>query len=208
MKNFVIENLSSEYGKRLKAYFLEKFPESKERISIFNFTYRRDNNDESRYYGFIDDIFDNYSLSDVSGRATVEIMDCDNGAKRSQLISAYNSFSCSTWKKAILELLASNPLATENDIVHIPDDYVTRLVEDGTADQKEWVKKNLNITLKPMVAKLVHTDNGTYRIDGNIALQPRAEGEFVNRGLYLSSDYEWSLQKDTRGQLCLVAKNK
>ncbi len=208
MKNFVIENLSSEYGKRLKTYFLEKFPEFKERINIFNFIYRKDDNDEARYYGFINDIFDNYSLREVSGKAVIEVMDTDNGAKRSQLVSAYNSFSCSTWKNAILELLSSNPLATENDMIYISDDYIIRLVDEGSIDQKKWVKDNLSITIKPTIATLVHTENGTYRINGNIALQVRADGEFVGKALYLSSNYEWSLQKDTDGELCLVAKTK
>lgn len=64
-----------------------------------------------------------------------------NTLTRKQLIELHGKFDCTTWKTNISEILSSNVLKTDSDLIEIEPKYLLVLTKEGTDEQKKLVEK-------------------------------------------------------------------
>ena len=69
-------------------------------------------------------------------------------------------------------------------------------------EQEDNKGEIITILLKRIVD--IFDEEETIHIDSSAAIQVRQVGELKNHALWLSSDWDWVLGKDLRGEICLV----
>jgi hypothetical protein len=120
-----------------------------------------------------------------------------------QGLKEIHSVACSSWKRSLELLGASNPL----------EDYI-----ELNQDQIDAMFKACNIEQLPIVAKYLKQDDGSVDLSeitgvlssknnlGLIAL--RLVGDYSNNAFWLNDRYNWEIKKDNHGVVCLIPTKK
>lgn len=126
---------------------------------------------------------------------------------RAQLIDLYNQFSCVDFKTSVKEILATNPLATDNTAIVIDQNYIDRLIDRGTNSQIDAVKR-LGITLVEDKSVDLSSCNEVMKINNHNLIEVRNKSNYANKAFSLHEGFNWEIKKDDNGELCLVPTQK
>ena len=212
LSKVVIEVLDSEHSKKVKDFFL-KNGVNQARGYVFDSTKERGSN--SRWYGFINGVFSNHSIRSIEGTdsvaKTLEELEPKSSTfvKRGLLVDACNAFSCGEWKKTIKDFLAKFPLSKDDTNIDVSE-LIPKLQTEGTSEQKIYVRdvlgikfgKNINITLD------TSTGSPGFKINDTSVIQIRNYGKNKDKGFWLNRSFEWNIEKEESGELCLIATKK
>ena len=169
VKPFVIECLSRDHGQEMKRFFKESGIDT----AMYKFNLTRDSHDVGRYYGPNElGVMDNITLT----KATVEnipVLTIEEARKfiagpalsdlhlsRGTLIGLLDLTTCSTYTKAIQELLEPLKYSKESKTVPVPISAIELLVNKGGIGLIKDVQKFLEIEdikdfLKPVKNYLI-----------------------------------------------------
>lgn len=135
--------------------------------------------------------------------------------KRSQLLVAYEQYTCGRWKAVITNLLMNNPLAKDNDDIDVSEG-IGILKKEGTEEQKKYVE-SLGIILeedKNAFVKKFDDDvlgDISNKLFGNknvlqIAHSATDDNNLKGRSLYISKSYIVELLPPSVGHSGTVIK--
>lgn len=209
LSKVVIEVLDSEHSKKVKDFFL-KNGVNQARGYVFDSTKERCSN--SRWYGFINGIFGNYSIRYIEGTdsvaKTLEELEPKSSTfvKRGLLVDACNAFSCGEWKKTIKDFLAKFPLSKDDTNIDVSE-LIPKLQTEGTSEQKDYVRDVLGI-IPGIVISFIKEGTPGFKIDNTSAIQIRNYGKNRDKGFWLNRSFEWSIETDESGEFCLIPTKK
>jgi len=209
LSKVVIEVLDSEHSKKVKDFFL-KNGVNQARGYVFDSTKERGSN--SRWYGFINGIFGNYSIRYIEGTdsvaKTLEELEPKSSTfvKRGLLVDACNAFSCGEWKKTIKDFLAKFPLSKDDTNIDVSE-LIPKLQTEGTSEQKDYVRDVLGI-IPGIVISFIKEGTPGFKIDNTSAIQIRNYGKNRDKGFWLNRSFEWSIETDESGEFCLIPTKK
>ena len=111
-----------------------------------------------------------------------------------QGLKEIHGVACSSWKLAIETFGLRNPL---EDYIELTQEEVNQMFDACTKNQL------------PIVSKYLKQDDGSvdlsnFTLTDTSILQIRIGGENENKAFLLSPNYDWKIQKDEYGVLCLI----
>lgn len=213
LSKVVIEVLDSEHSKKVKDFFLKN---GVNQARGYKFDSTKEIGSNSRWYGLINGIFGNYSIRYIEGTGsvakTLEELEPKSSTfvKRVLLVDAHNAFSCNEWKKTIKDFLAKFPLSKDDTDIDVSE-LIPKLQTEGTSEQKIYVRdvlsikfvKNINITLDTSTGR-----SPGFKINDTSVIQIRNYGKNKDKGFWLNRSFEWNIEKEESGELCLIATKK
>jgi hypothetical protein len=111
-----------------------------------------------------------------------------------QGLKEIHGVACSVWKSHLETYGKRNPL---EDYIELTQDEVDTMFKACTENQL------------PIVSKYLKQDDGSvdlsnFTLTDTSILQIRIGGENENKAFLLSPNYDWKIQKDEYGELCLI----
>jgi hypothetical protein len=115
-----------------------------------------------------------------------------------QGLKEIHSVACSNWKGKLEGMGIRNPL---EDYIELTQEEVNAMFGACTKDQL------------PIVSKYLKQDDGSVDIKkldfkDNHLIARRKYGEYKNKAFWLTTDYDWILNFDNQGELCLIPTKK
>jgi hypothetical protein len=120
-----------------------------------------------------------------------------------------HDIACSSWKQKIIALANTNPFG---ETVELTQTQVDEMFDAATAEQiivldKYLIRGDQTIDLSKDnvdgMSLFLFDDTGS---DSMISI--RKYKELVNKAFFLSERFEWAIQKDSSGALCLIPTRK
>ena len=120
-----------------------------------------------------------------------------------QGLKEIHSVACSTWKDVLEHYGSRNPL---EDYVELTQEEVDKMFRACTKEQL------------PIVSKYLKQDDGSvdfdnllgdgYKLNERQLIGKRVFGVFSYKSFYLDNKFDWKIQKDEYGELCLIPTKK
>lgn len=109
-----------------------------------------------------------------------------------------HSVACSNWKAVLEKYGANSPL---EDYIELTQEQVDNMFKACTSSQL------------PIVSKYLKRDDGsvdltTLHLRNNHLISIRQSGEHKHKAFELNTDYDWILNFDNEGELCLIPTKK
>lgn len=109
-----------------------------------------------------------------------------------------HSVACGGWKEILEKYGTTNPL---EDYIELTQEQVDTMFNSCTKEQL------------PIVSKYLKQDDGSVDVKkldfkDNHLIARRNAGEYQNKAFWLSTDYDWILNFDNKGELCLIPTKK
>jgi hypothetical protein len=149
-------------------------------------------------HGVVPDIYHAGKWAEIveKGKEEIKVMKTQQLSRAG--LKEIHSVACSNWKAVLERYGANSPL----------EDYI-----ELTQEQVDNMFKACTATQLPIVSKYLKQDDGSVNIkkldfNDNYLISRRNNGEYKNKAFWLTTDYDWILNFDNEGELCLIPTKK